>query len=701
MTARLHHNKIALALAAICGLLAHAQGHAQDAPETSASEKHLQEITVMADRGWVEDGKIVFLPSKSEKNLSNSPESLIKSMNLPMLDVEGNTIKSLTGKKVAIFINGRQADQNDIATFWPKLAKRVEYMENPEDPKYRGNEYVVNFVMTEYSAGGISKGYLNLETPMSGYASLASKLVYKKMTFGATLNGSLSKDDKTEINGKESYNNLYYGGDLHKNILRNYHEKITTKNRNLNAAVNARYTNGSFTATHTIALQFQKMPENNGWSADNWTPELFSGNNSFSSSRTKYFTPQIFGEYEAKLANKWFFYGEWAYAHSLNTNNSLNRLGETQAVTNGTREEVNRLIIKAAPVFRLNNKLIFHLNLIGQFDWFDTQYSGFSNQQTSMGRQEVFALLRTIWKPNSKLNITLLPGVKYTGWSTGKYNERLAKPTIYAALSWTPNSKSSLNWTLSFDDTPPSSSNTNPVLTRQSELLWLKGTPTLKNYSKLFTQISSTYLANRWLQFSAYAYYDHRANQHLFDYTPMPQQLGGLLKMPYNAGAEDQFQVFLRGKSFILNHSLIPSVALAYDFYRATGRFAATNHSFYLQASITYMLKNCSFYLSYARPREQMYDAGQGKVRSRDCCDFEFNYGNGNLLVSAVVNDIFNTRSKSITEFRSSNYDFIKNEYTTGRKFGVRLTYTFGYGKKVDRSIDISGPQSVDSSVLR
>lgn len=678
-----------------------ADNDAESSAQPSVSEKHLREIVVTADRGWVENGKIVFLPSKSEKNLSNSPESLIKSMNLPMLDVEGGKIKSLTGETVAIFINGKKADQNDIATFWPKLAKRVEYMENPEDAKFHGNAFVVNFIMTEYEAGGVSRGYANLESPSFGYASIASKLVYKKMTFGATINGLLSKDDKTEIRGNESYNNLYYNDVYYDRISREFHEKSTNKNRNLNAALNARYENGSFTATHTIALNFQKTPENNGWSTDRWDPAVFDGENSMRTARSKTFSPEIFGVYDAQLAKKWFFYGEWVYAHTLNTDNSLNQIGMTDAVTNGTREEVNSLNIEAAPVFRASNKLIFHLNLIGRFRWHNTRYSGVSDQRASMNRQEMYALLRTIWKPSGNLNITFLPGVKVTGRSIGNHKEHVVKPVVSSAINWTINHKASLSWTLSFDNTPPSSSYANPVMTRQSELLWLKGNPHLNNYTRLFTQISSTFLANKWLQFSAFAYLDHRVNEPLFDYTPMSPQYGGLLKIPFNAASEDQFQVFLRAKSFLLNNALVPSAAICYDYYQAGGKFATTCNSFYLHASLSYTLKNCRFYVSYERPRNQIYNAGQNEFRNRDNCNFEFSFGNGNLYVTAAVNDIFNTRAKKWSRFSSSNFDYDRNEYMTGRKFSVSLTYTIGYGKKVDRSINIDGPHAIDSGVIK
>lgn len=92
--------------------------------------------------------------------------------------------------------------------------------------------------------------------------SVASKLVYKKMTFGATFNGTLDKDDNTETISKETYKDLYYNDDFYNSISREYHQKSISKERNLNAAINAKYTNGEFIATHTIALGFKKTPEN-------------------------------------------------------------------------------------------------------------------------------------------------------------------------------------------------------------------------------------------------------------------------------------------------------------------------------------------------------------------------------------------------------------------------------------------------------
>ena len=94
--------------------------------EDSIPATDLQEIVVKSERAWIEGGVYNFIPSKQEKKLSNSPGSLIDVMNLPFLKGDGENVITTTGEPVTIFINGQLASQTDLATFWPKLAKKVE-----------------------------------------------------------------------------------------------------------------------------------------------------------------------------------------------------------------------------------------------------------------------------------------------------------------------------------------------------------------------------------------------------------------------------------------------------------------------------------------------------------------------------------------------------------------------------------------------
>lgn len=672
-----------------------------ESAEISHSEKHLKEVVVTADRGWVEDGKIIFLPSKTEKNLSNSPASLIESMHLPMLKVKDNEIISLSGDKVVIYINGVKANENDLATFWPKLAKRVEYIENSPDAKYQGNQYVVNFIMTEYEAGGITRGSIDLATPSDGRLYLASKLVYKRMTFGATFSGNLSKDDNTETSSRESYKDLYHNGTHYDRITREYHQKNLLENRNLNAALNAKYVNGEFIATHTIALGFNKKPENKQWGSDKWEPDLFAGDYSYSNSKSKSFTPQISGNYEGKLAEKWFLWGGWSYAHSHNTNNSISRIGESDAITSGSKEEINALNFDLSGAFLATQKWRFQINTNGSVKWYDTRYSGYANQHSSMTRGDFSALFHIIWKPNDKISATLSPGINLSKWSTGELQETVTRPVFGSAFSWMASRKLSISWQTSLMNQAPMSAYTNPILTRQSEIIWMKGDPFLKNSLYFSTYLSANFLANKWLNISAYVQYSRYTDDMELDYISMPKEYGGILKTPFNAKPEDAVQSEIYFDFTLPGNALTFTLAPRYNYYKAHGKYADSLNAFSYYARAAYTLRNCRFKLIYFGHRDQMYSAGMQEFRHRDTCDFEFTYGNGNLYLSACVDDIFNTRTRHWTRFRSSNYDFVKYEYLTGRKFSISLTYTIGYGKKVDRSIDISGAQSVESSVLK
>ena len=52
------------------------------APDDSLHSKQLRDVEVTGDREWTENGIINCIPTKSERRLSNSPASLIKTMHL-------------------------------------------------------------------------------------------------------------------------------------------------------------------------------------------------------------------------------------------------------------------------------------------------------------------------------------------------------------------------------------------------------------------------------------------------------------------------------------------------------------------------------------------------------------------------------------------------------------------------------------------
>ena len=67
-----------------------------DEKADSIAAKELEEVVVTSDRIWIEDGTVNVIPSKQEKNLSNSPETLLKSMHLPFLQANDGKVTTLS-----------------------------------------------------------------------------------------------------------------------------------------------------------------------------------------------------------------------------------------------------------------------------------------------------------------------------------------------------------------------------------------------------------------------------------------------------------------------------------------------------------------------------------------------------------------------------------------------------------------------------
>ena len=104
--------------------------------DDSIKVRQLDEVVVKSSRAWIENDKAIFIPTRHEKNLANSIETLIKNMHLPVIRSVKGVLTGRNGESITYFINGVKADDIDASTFWPKEVRRVEYIENPTEPTY-------------------------------------------------------------------------------------------------------------------------------------------------------------------------------------------------------------------------------------------------------------------------------------------------------------------------------------------------------------------------------------------------------------------------------------------------------------------------------------------------------------------------------------------------------------------------------------
>ncbi|MCM1369255.1 MAG: hypothetical protein NC204_02665 [Candidatus Amulumruptor caecigallinarius] len=289
--------------AALCLLAMSAQtasaGESTPAEPKQENDKvmELSELVVKSDRVWIENGKAVFIPRKSEKNLSRDMNGLIDRMHTGILNVRDGVITDPDGQPVNIFINGVPADNLDISTFWPKNVNSVEYLTSSDDPRYLGKNSILNFVVKEYSAGGLTRFEVDQTFPNEGDYSVASKLVYGKMTYNAMFRGSYSRDHLSGRDFSESFDDIWYDGLQYDNITKSERTDESNRRDNMYGGFTARYRSDKFMATHKAALEWSRNPESTVAGELLFRPDVISGNISFALTNSRSMSPEISGRY--------------------------------------------------------------------------------------------------------------------------------------------------------------------------------------------------------------------------------------------------------------------------------------------------------------------------------------------------------------------------------------------------------------------
>lgn len=139
---------------AVCAFGATAQTEATDSYSADTVTNELQEIVIEAPKVIRKADMDVYHPSKSSIDNSKNGLQLLNNLMIPTLSVNDalGTIQA-SGQSVQIRINGRESSINQVRTLLPETIKRVEWIDNPE-LRYGGATYVLNFIVTNPTAGG-------------------------------------------------------------------------------------------------------------------------------------------------------------------------------------------------------------------------------------------------------------------------------------------------------------------------------------------------------------------------------------------------------------------------------------------------------------------------------------------------------------------------------------------------------------------
>lgn len=667
----------------------------------STKVTRLQELVVKSKTAWIEGDKAVFIPQKSDRNLSNDAASLLRRMQIPLLNVEGGNIRNVRGQEVTVFINGVRAESTDLATFWPKDALRVEYMDNPSDPRYEGVECAVNFVMRRYEAGGVARVNAYQQVRNRGRYRAASKVEYRRMTFGMTADAGYGRDYTASATGSETYEDILYGGKTYDIVNKAFSEKYVTRSDNAGATFNARYNDGDNIITHTASLLWNNNPGSSTDASLSWSPALFPAGKSVSRTSGHSLSPQLSAFYNIRLTDKWRFYARWGYAHFHNDAAYSYAQDAADPIDNVTEENVDYARGFAQIFWRPNRKISSYFEVNTYMNWYDTRYTGSTQTVSRQRRGETYANLNLYWAVSDRLQVSLRPGLTAAYWKSGdNRQETHITPRAQLNVNWSPTSKFYASGDVSYFRSYPSASASSDVTVRQTGLIWATGNPSLKGSDKWWLSTGQTWMPLDWLKFNNSLWWISERNEVFSFYEKAPAGMEGLVRREMNGPSIDKLQwdftttVSLFGGRWRI--SLHPVV----KHTRAHGDFSRSMMAFRMRGGTDLTLGNFEVFVGYGGKEKFLDEAGSKLYRTTEDWSASLSYGNGDLYVNLALEDIFHRRRKETVLTQAGAFRSYRENLMNARYLCLTLTYTVGFGKKVKRNIDIDNPLGIETGVI-
>ena len=676
---------------------------AQSEEPDSIKIRELDEVVVEARNQRLGAEVSTYIPTSKQKNSSQTAADLLNRMAIPQIKISANdNITDLAGKSVDVFIDFLPASKDDLQGMRMQDVKKVEYYDFPSDPRFQGKAHVINFVMQKYEYGGYVKALGWENTSNAGQISVFSKLQYKRMTFDIATGYFYLRWKHAGSDIYETFRLPQADGNMNM-FERNSIQDYGKRNQNLCwPTFKALYSSDKITIQNVIGANFDHSPANNSSGNVEYLPEII--------------TRIDFSQQTSNRVNSISYNGYWNFI--LNDKNTINfspRYAYSHTNTSSLYSEKNTAEFYNAA------KDDSH------------QFSGNLTYTHSFGKWgSLNAMFQTIITSNSTRyygtsntsdnahTYRIGPGVQYSltkgkfygmvgfgyHWDRQEYmdyKDDSAAPWIDFSLQYSPNDRHSIRGEFHHMKSIPSSSYRSSAIIQSNPLMSYTGNPNLVSYGSYDAGLNYSFIPNNTFSLSAYASTWIVANRYVNDYVPTGNGILRTIKQPgggysqWNYGGYATLRLFdrkLQLTTQLIGRSVHNGKPYNLDKTYLTYAFQAI-----------YYLANWSFSGIYYSPQGYPDGCMVGtwmKTKSYYRIAAGWSDASWNVQLQFANFARWNWESdKSI--MHSEYYDKIEQTYSFNDHALARLsvTYTFGFGKKIQRGDEASQQSGVNSGILK
>lgn len=669
----------------------------------------IKEVVVKAQMHRTDASSSTYIPTVKQRTSAQNAIDLLKQLAIPQISINlmDNSVTTPSGQNVAIYINYIPASEEEMEGLSTSDVRRVEYLDFPTDPRFQGNEHVVNFIVQKYEYGGYTKATVNenfLVGRLSSRASVYSKFVYKRMTYDLYAGASNHNINHSGNSVLSLYNLKNEMGQAYQTTRNETLESAHLKYNQYPVTFRAVYDTDKMQIANTVGFNFDQTPLSETKGILSFIPQQ---NTDYSYYKNEPSTSRYFvwsGNYYFILPHDFDLsvspamnYGHTNYSYLYQTS-----LPGSSSIANISKENVWQFRGSATLFKKITDKRSAFFRA-----WFgstsnEVSYFGTSPYNNDFLDMYAGAALGYNFS-NDKWTIRADAALQ---WEKNQINDQSVSevyPLLNLSAGFSPSQKHSFRTYFHFGANYPGASEKTPNVLQQNELMYYTGNPNIGLSRQVTLNFSYNWIPTTTFSTSAFIQYFGEYNLYVPAYRPY-QGGTALLRTFETDGNYNRTQIGVSFNYRLLDGNLQLAASPSVSFYRMTGIFDISRSPFYCNASATYYLGNFYFQAAY-QTRSLTLQGNRGVIyKDRDFYQIlaGWSHSNWNIRISGM--NLFRKDWLCATNLLSTSL-YSETQLVEGNNFHQRLnlsvTYTFGYGRKVKRGNEVGEQSGAASAIMK
>lgn len=667
----------------------------------------LKTVAVEGQMNAAYSDKSVYTPSGKQKNAAQNATDLLRIMAIPQIRVglSDNSITDNVGGRVVVFINSLEASAEEMEGLRTADVRRVEYLEFPSDPRFHGAERVLNIIVQEYAYGGYTKATVNencligLSSKVSGF----SKFAYKRMTFD--LYAAANNIDNHHVGNKSDATFL----------LKDNDGKEYTLSRN-EATESGKYKSNQYPLTFRATYASDKVQIRNliGFTHSAIPTYNYSG-------RLLYSPSQFMKGYEFDRQNPsktnslaysgtYFFSLPKGFSLDVSPSTTYSHINDRTTYSIAERTEINRVARENAYSSRIN---LFVRKRFGNkhFLMIGTNEGAIVNHLEYLGPNgfkdkfnNYFYVGMAAYNFNSgKISLSIDGGLAVEKININEQKNTDTYPFTHINVRYVFSRKSSISTYLQYATNSPGISEKSPDVLQYNDVMYISGNPLLDNSRHTTVNVSYNWMPTNRLGLNAYGMFFGLYDRMMTVYSPYGDGTA-LLRSYQNNGDFLSGSMGVSANYKLLDGNLQLYANVKQSFYKSTGIYRQTCNPLSISAEATYFLDQFYFQAAYEGASKTMSQSAPTLSRTRNSHRLTAGWSHSDWNIRVMVSNFLNkgwTTSRFTTQ--SNYYSEVRTAFGLiyHPRINLTATYTFGYGKKVQRRNEIGEQEGAASAILK